>query len=107
MFVKAAMIYAALTVTVALSMEEDRNAISDGRNDSISAASQACLEVESVDNVVMTPSKTLNVTFSSDVEERDYTKDDHVTYEKEVFSPGLPGLVSPGCLPNDKNSEQC
>jgi hypothetical protein len=111
MFVKAAMIYSALTVTVALSAEEESpDDIGISREeDSVSSASQVRLEVDSVYNETMTPiSKSLGVTFSSDVEERSYSRDDQLTpYAKMAFSPGLPGLVSPGYNPKGNIMDQC
>jgi hypothetical protein len=110
MFVKAAMIYSALTVTVALSVDEESEGIVTSRGErSISTASQVCIEIESMGDEVTTPSKSLNVTFSSDIEERGYPIGEQYTpYGKEAFSPGVPGLVSPANhLPKSTESDQC
>ena len=102
MFVKAAMIYSALTVSVALSLEEDSDDTHQSREleESFSIASQTG-PVESIDNEALTPaSKSPGVTFSSDIEERSYLNEESCTPYKEDQSHGLSGLVSPSYNPN-------
>jgi hypothetical protein len=99
-FVKAGMIYSALTVTVVLSMMGKSIRADDGGEEGRFAASiPKHLEVESACSETSTPiSKSLGVTFSSDVEERSYSREDNHRLDGETrvaFSPGVPGLVSP------------
>lgn len=109
MFVKAAMIYSALTVTVVLSVEDSEGIVPSRCDRSISTASQVCIEVESMDDEVITPSKSLNVTFSSDIEEKNYpVKEPYTPYGNEAFSPGIPGLVLPAKhLEKNHQADQC
>ena len=102
MFTKAAMIYSALIVTVALSLEEDSDDTHRSREleESFSTGSQTGLE-ESIDNEALTPaSKSPGVTFSSDIEERSFLNEESCTPCREDQSGGLSGLVSPNYNPN-------
>lgn len=92
MFVKAAMIYSALTLAVAFSMEEESSAIDSNQEEGTSSAtSNKGLELEKSNNEDWTPaSKSLGVTFSSDVEEETNfrSEDEENTWcRKDAISP--------------------
>lgn len=100
------MIYSALTLAVAFSMEEESSVNDSSRDEGTpSTTSNKGLEVERLDNETWTPaSKSLGVTFSSDVEEEThprYEDEENTHYRKEVVSPVHSELVSPGYKPGE------